>query len=218
LIKPADFRDILAIRRTEFVWAIAALLGVVLLGTLQGILVAIVISLLVLGYQSAHPPVYPLYRKPGTNVFRARSPEHPEDESFPGLLIIHLEGRIFFLNAERIAEQIRPLIEAAHPRVVVFDLSGVVDFEYSALKMLTDAEERQRKAGLDVWLAGLSRDVYAIVHRSPLGATLGRERMFFNLELAVDAYQSTGDRSARPDVKAAHPDAHEGGSYGRIHD
>ncbi len=61
------------IRRTEFVWALAALAGVVLLGTLQGILVAIIVSLIALAYQVIDPPVHVLGRKPGTNVFRPRT-------------------------------------------------------------------------------------------------------------------------------------------------
>ena len=190
LISPADFRNILRIRRTEFAWAVAAFLGVMLLGTLQGIVVAIVISLLALGHQTANPPVYVLGRKPGTNVFRPRSGEHPDDESYSGLLLLRLEGRVFFVNAERIAQKIRPLFNAASAKVVVLDLSGVFDLEYSALKMLTAAEQRWREAGVMLWLAGLTPDVYAVVRRSPLGEALGEERLFFNLEMAVANYQA----------------------------
>ncbi len=64
-------------------WAVAAFAGVMLLGTLQGILVAIVVSLVALAQQTADPPVYVLGRKRGTNVFRPRSPEHATDESSP---------------------------------------------------------------------------------------------------------------------------------------
>ena len=63
-------------------------------------------SLVALAYQVANPPVYVLGRKPGTNVFRPRSEEHPEDETFPGLLMLRPEGRVFFANAERIGEKI----------------------------------------------------------------------------------------------------------------
>ena len=191
LFHPADFRSILRVRRTEFIWAVAALLGVMLLGTLRGILVAIIFSLVALAQQTANPPVSVLGRKPGTNVFRPRSPEHMDDESFPGLLLLRLEGRVFFLNAERIAEKLRPLIAEARPKVVVLDLSGVFDLEYSALKMLAEGEKRQRDAGVMVWLTGLSPEVYAMVQRSPLGEVLGPERLFFNLEMAVDRYRAT---------------------------
>ena len=65
---------------------------------------AIIVSLVALAQQAANPPVHVLGRKRGTKVFRPRSTEHPQDESFPGLLLLRLEGRVFFLNAERIAE------------------------------------------------------------------------------------------------------------------
>ncbi len=192
LIKPAEFRTILKVRRTEFAWALVALTGVVLLGTLKGIVVAIIVSLVALAHQVADPPVHMLGRKPGTNVFRPRSKEHPEDETFPGLLLLRTEGRIFFANAARIGEKIRPLIAEANPRVVAFDLGGVFDLEYTALKMLTGAEQRQRERGVSLWLVGLNPRVLAMVQRSPLGETLGRERMFFNLEQAIAKYQSRG--------------------------
>jgi hypothetical protein len=83
----------------------------------EGIVVAIVLSLVGLAYQVAHPPVYILGRKPGTNVFRPRTKEHPEDEAFPGLLILRPEGRIFFANAEHIADKVRHPADDAKPRV-----------------------------------------------------------------------------------------------------
>jgi sulfate permease, SulP family len=185
LIKPADFRAILTIRRTEFIWAVAALAGVVLLGTMQGILVAIVVSLVALAHQATDPPVYVLGRKPGTNVFRPRSSEHPEDETFPGLLMLRLEGRVFFANAARIGEKMRPLVDEAKPTVVALDLSGVPDLEYTALQMLIEAEKRNRERGISLWLVGLNPGVLDVIQRSSLGPTLGRDRMHFNIEVAV---------------------------------
>ncbi len=193
LIKPADFRLILQIRRTEFFWALIALAGVILLGTLQGILVAIVVSLVALAFQTADPPVRELGRTPGTNVFRPRSKEHPEDETFPGLLIIQLEGRVFFVNAERIGEKMKALADKVHSKtkVVALDVSGVPDLEYTALKMLIEAERRERARGVSVWLVGLNPDVLSVIQRSTLGEILGRERMHFNLEMAVAKYLAT---------------------------
>jgi high affinity sulfate transporter 1 len=188
LIKPREFGAILKIRRAEFIWAIAALAGVVLLGTLKGIIVAIVVSLVALAYQVADPPIYMLGRKPGTNVFRPRSKDHPEDESFPGLLLVRLEGRVFFANAERIGHKIRLLVEEVKPKVVAIHLRGVFDLEYTALKMMIEAEKRQRERGVLLWLVGLNPEVLAMVQRSSLGETLGRDRMHFNLEGAVEKY------------------------------
>lgn len=196
LVKPAEFRDILKIRRTEFIWALTAFAGVMLLGTLKGIVVAIVISMVMLAHQGAEPPVYVLGRKPGTNVFRPRSKEHPEDETFPGLLLLRLDGRIFFANAEHIGQKMRPLVDEAKPRVIALDLSGVPDLEYTALKMLTEAEKRQRERGVTLWIVGLNPEVLRMVQRSPLGEILGREAMHFNVETAVTKYSEVLARSS----------------------
>jgi sulfate permease, SulP family len=190
LIKPAEFRGILKIRRTEFVWALVAFAGVVLLGTLQGIVVAIVVSLVALAYQIADPPVYALGRKPGTNIFRPITKEHPEDETFQGLLLLRSEGRIFFANAEHIAEKARRLIDETKPRVVAIDFRAVPDIEYTALKALIEGEKRWREQGVLIWLVGLNPAALAVVQRSSLGETLGREGMHFNLESAVEKYLS----------------------------
>lgn len=192
LIQPAEFAAILRIRRMEFLWALVAFAGVVLLGTLKGIVVAIIVSLVALAYQAAHPRVYVLGRKPGTDVFRPRSDKHPEDESFPGLLIVRPEGRIFFANAQRIGEQLLPLVDAAAPRVLAMDFSAVTDIEYSALKMLIEGEERLRERGVLLWLVALNPEVLGMVQRSALGETLGRERLLFSLQTAVDRFRSLG--------------------------
>jgi high affinity sulfate transporter 1 len=196
LIKPKEFRAILGIRRMEFVWALAAFAGVMLFGTLKGILVAIILSLIALAHQAADPPVYVLRRKPGTNVFRPESPDHPEDEAFPGLLLLRPEGRIFFANAERVGQRILARVAGSNPTVLAVDMSGVFDLEYTALKMLIDGEKRSRDRGVSLWLVGLNPDVLAMVQRSPLGKTLGRERMLFNLEIAVARF--LGKDSPRP--------------------
>jgi len=188
LIKPIEFHDILGIRRTEFSWAIVAFAGVVIVGTLKGIVVAIIVSLITLAYQVADPPVYVLRRKPGTNVFRPQSPEHPEDESFPGLLLLRPEGPIFFANAAQIAHKIEPLIREAQPKVVAVDASGVLDMEYTAVKMFAQVAKRQSQHGVQLWLIGMTPRVLAIVQRSPLGQLVRHEGMHFNLEIAVARY------------------------------
>jgi len=190
LIKPIEFRSILRVRSTEFYWALAACAGVIALGTLKGIVIAIILSLVALAYQVADPPVYVLGRKPGTNVFRPRSKEHPEDETFPGLLLLRPEGRIFFANAERVGQKIRAFAEEANPKIVAIDMSAVFDLEYTALKMLTQGESQVRERGIELWLVDLSPDVLAMVQRSPLGEALGRARMHFNLEVAVERYRA----------------------------
>ncbi len=198
LIKPADFRAIIAVRRTEFIWALVACAGVVLLGTLQGILVAIVVSLAALAHQVSNPPVYVLARKPGTTVFRPVSVDHPLDEMFPGLLLLRPEGRIFFANAGHLGQKIQQLLGQANARVVALHMRAVFDLEYTALKMLIDAEKKLSAQGITLWLVGLNPGVLTMVQRSPLGATLGKDRLFFNLDQTVAAWHAQSAASVTP--------------------
>ena len=189
LISPAEFRAILKIRSMEFRWALIAVAGVLLLGTLKGILVAVLVSLLGLIVRANRYPLHVLGRKPGTSVFRPRSEEHPEDETFPGLLLLRPHGAISFVNAPRLGHELRALIGDFAPRVVMLDLSAVPNLEFTALRMLTDGEEKLREEGIMLWLVSMNPDVLNVVQHSPLWERLGRERMFFTLEQAVERYQ-----------------------------
>ncbi|MGD0647429.1 MAG: SulP family inorganic anion transporter [Acidobacteriaceae bacterium] len=195
LLSTAGFRSILEVRRTEFLWALATCIGVVVLGTLRGILVAVAISVLTLFYQANHPHVYAVRRKPGTDVFRPQSADHPDDETIPGLLIVRTEGRMTFASAPQVRQRLRDLVTEAHPQVVILECSAIPDFEYTALQALIEAEEKLRESGITLWLTALNPEALNVVKRSPLGRALGSERMFFNLRDAVTAFEKKGRRS-----------------------
>jgi len=190
LVKLSDFREIMAVRYTEIIWAVMAFFGVIILGTLQGILVAVIVSILTLLYLASNPPVYQVGRKAGMDVFRALS-DHPNDETFPGLLMLRTEGLMFFASATHAIDKITLLAHEHQPRIVVLDCSPVPNFEYTALRQFNDLDEKLKTSGVTLWLAALNREAFEIVDNSQLGKTLGHARMFFNLEQAVEAYQES---------------------------
>jgi MFS superfamily sulfate permease-like transporter len=192
LLSPKGFIEIRRVRNIEFWWSVAAFMGVVILGTLEGILVAVAISVLNMFYIANHPPIYAVGRKPGTDVFRPLSPEHPEDEAFPGLLIVRTEGWLTFASAPNLAEEMQNLLDGLKPRVLLIDCSAIPNIEYTALKLLTEFEKKIREDGITLWLAALNPRAFDVVKRSPLFKTLGTERMFHNLEQAVAAYTAGG--------------------------
>ncbi|HEY7184969.1 MAG TPA: SulP family inorganic anion transporter [Vicinamibacterales bacterium] len=196
MIKIPEFLAIWRARAMEFSWALTAVAGVLLLGTLRGILVAVILSLLALSLHGSRRPVFVLGRKPGTDIFRPRTKEHPEDEAFPGLLMVKTEGMIHFANAQRIGDLMWPLIAEHKPRVVVLDCSAIPDLEYTALKMLNEAEKKMQQSGISLWLAGLNPEPLQLIQKSELGRRLGRARMHFNIEQALRSFlSSAGDRS-----------------------
>ena len=190
LIQPAEFRAIRKVRTMEFRWAVAAALGVLMLGTLNGIVVAIILSLIGLSSQSANPRVHVIGRKRGADVLRPLSPEHPDDETFEGLLIVRPEGRLYFVNAQNVAEQIDALVAQHKPRVLALDMSRVPDIEYSALQALMEGDARATGRGAIVWLVGLNPGVLEVVRNSGLAERLGSERLLFNARAAIARYQA----------------------------
>jgi high affinity sulfate transporter 1 len=190
LIQPAEFRAIRKVRTMEFRWAILAALGVLMLGTLKGIVVAIILSLIGLASQSANPRVHVIGRKRGADVLRPVSPEHPDDETFEGLLILRPEGRLFFVNAQYVAEKIDALVMQYKPRVLALDMSRVQDIEYSALQAMMDGETRATGRGAIVWLAGLNPGVLEVVRNSGLAERLGSERLLFNARAVIERFQA----------------------------
>jgi SulP family sulfate permease len=202
LIQPAEFRAIRSVRTMEFRWAVVACAGVLMFGTLEGIVVAIIVSMIGLLSQAAHPPVSVIGRKRGADVLRPLSPEHPDDETFEGLLILRPEGRLFFVNAQSVADQINALVTQHKPRVLVLDLSRVPDIEYSALQMLMEGEQRATERGAVIWLAGMNPGVLEVARRAGLDQRLGRERMLFNARAAIERYLALEAAEGREECPA----------------
>ena len=192
LIDPAEFMSISKVRRMEFTWALVAFAGVLVFGTLQGIVVAIALSLIGLSSQAVNSKVYVIGRKRDADMLRPLSPEHPDDETFGGLLILRPEGRLFFANARQVGDQIQALVAEHRPSVLALDMSRVPDIEYSALQMLVQGERRMTEEGITIWLAALNPNVLECIRSSGLADRLGQERLLFNARAAIAKYQARG--------------------------
>ncbi len=188
LIEPAEFRSIRHVRSLEFVWAVAAFLGVLIFGTLQGIVVAVVLSFLGLSRQDTYPRVHILGRRRDTGLIGPVIPGGPELETFDGLLIVRPEGRLFFGNAQGVGDRVRDLAAAQSPGTVLLDLSRVFDIEYSATKMLMDGAESVVADGVTIWISGMNPDVEACMRAYGFSGTLAEENVFVNVRTALDHY------------------------------
>jgi high affinity sulfate transporter 1 len=202
MVKPAKFIAIARVRRTELTWALVTVAGVVLIGTLEGVLIAVVISVLTLMYQANRPPVYAVAYDREQRVFR-RVGEHAGDETFPGLLILRTEGRLTFANAENAGDKMRALMAEANPRVIVLECSGIPDIEYTALVQLAAAEERLRERGVTLWLAAVNPDVLPVLRRSQLAVAADPSRLFPNLHKALAAWEAQSTAAASTRASAA---------------
>src|SRR5215472_6410126 len=124
LFKLSELRRLWNHHRTEFVVAIAALLGVLGQGLLRGVLVGVILSLLLLLRRASKPHVAFLGRIPGSRRFSDLE-RHEDNERTPGVLAFRVESGIFYFNTEHIFDAVVGRIDAEKkaPNLVVWDLS-----------------------------------------------------------------------------------------------
>lgn len=196
LIKPRDFAGIGRVHRRELGWALVAFLGVIFLGTLQGIAVAVIVSLASLLHTANHHEVYELGRQPGTGLWRPLA-EHPGDETLPGLCILRTEGLLYFANVERVAARAEALLRDEAAQVLIFDAGAVPDLEYTAVRRLQAFRAQLARQGTELWLAALNPDAQATLGRAAPPGQTPPAPAYPTVERAVEAFlaRESGDEA-----------------------
>jgi high affinity sulfate transporter 1 len=190
LVDIAAMRRIGRIRRRDLLLSLVAAGGVLVLGILEGVLVAVVVSLLVLLYETNTQPVELLGREPGTQHWRALSPTQT-GETVPGLAVVRAQGRLYFANAQRVTDHIFVLAEGVSPpaRVVIFDASVIPDLEFTALQALAVLNQELHNHGTAFWLAGLHRVPREMVQRALALYEGPSAPLYDDVEAAVAAFE-----------------------------
>jgi high affinity sulfate transporter 1 len=154
LIDLRGLRRLARVSRLEFQVALAALVGVLLLGILKGVLLAAVISILMLIGRSAHPHVAFLGRIPGTRRYSDLE-RHPDNEPVPGMLILRVEGTLLYFNAGHVREVVWKKVLAAEPplRAVVWDLSSSPYVDTAGAQLLSELCRELAGRGTELRLA-----------------------------------------------------------------
>ena len=106
-----EMRRIYRVQQFDFWVAIAAIIGTLAFGVLAGVIIGIGLSLLWLVAVATHPRMPVLGREPGTQVFRDVV-ENPDDEQIPGVVVLRLDGGLFFATADALEDRVRALIQA----------------------------------------------------------------------------------------------------------
>ncbi|HME24846.1 MAG TPA: SulP family inorganic anion transporter [Acetobacteraceae bacterium] len=150
--------------KVDFYNALAAFVGVLLLGILQGILLAALISVLLLLARSSTPHVAFLGRIPGTRQ-HSDIQRHPDNEKLVGVLAFRPEASLFYLNAEYVMTQVLAQLgtpDARDLRNVVCDLSASPTMDLAGARMLAELYENLRNHGIALTVTnahGRVRDV-----------------------------------------------------------
>jgi MFS superfamily sulfate permease-like transporter len=170
--------------------ALAALFGVLQMGILRGLILAVGLTLVIVMRKLSAPQDSVLGRlasSPGTFVDIAR---HPQAEQIPHLLIFRPNGMLFFANANRIRNHLRKLTTSADLllRAVVINLEASPEIDLTSLEMLQQLRSELEESGITIYFARVSDRVRDLFDRSGLTERVGPNRIFPGVDLAVDAF------------------------------
>lgn len=190
----------MSVSRADFAFALAALLGVMTFGTLQGVFIGVLLSLLWLVWRASHPELQVLGRTVDGRSY-LRADQHPDVVSLPGLLIIRLDGPLFFATANPVRNRLRTLVLEAHPAVkcVVFDMEGSNLVDLQGADELHELVMELNALGVALYIARVKTVVQQELERYGALTAVGPARIYPDVDSAVAA---AGGNTAAPDGAA----------------
>ena len=189
-----NLRELLRFRRIstiEFHESLVAVVGVLAFDILNGLVVAVILSLVALMRFLTMPQVTVIGRLPATGEF-VDIGRHPEAEQFPGILILRVERIWFFANADGIREHIKALIrEAPAPlKAVIVSLEQVPLLDVTGVDVVAQLHTSSVKHGRRFVLASVRDPVRDTLARASLLTVLGEENIYRSVDQALSAVNS----------------------------
>lgn len=183
--------------RREFYISIAASLGVVLFGVLNGVLIAVSLSIIWLLFVMSRPRTAVLGKLPGKEEFQSIA-DQPEAERIPGLLIFRFEGNVIFFNAEFFCDSLRHAISAAADPVewVIVDASPVTVIDATALRKIIALRTELEDEGVRL-VTARARPGLQSFFTDRYGADYTKRQAvnrFTTMRAAVRAFSERGER------------------------
>ena len=196
LFKLSALKHLWRADRSEFVVAMAALLGVLGSGLLRGVMIGAVISLVQLLRTASRPHVAFLGRIPGSRRFSDRQ-RHPDNELIPGVLIFRPESGLVYFNVDHVCRTIldRVNAEPTLPKLIVLDLSAAPRVDLQSAQSLGDLSNELTSKGLQVQAVEARSSVRDRLRHEGVDAKLGGINRFSSVADAVEDFQKTATKA-----------------------
>ena len=176
-------------RRSDFALALAAFLGVALLGVLPGIAIAVVLSVLNVFSRVWRPDRAQLGKVEGLKGYHDTE-SYPSAAQLPGLILYRFSGPLIFANANTFRDDLRRFAEASPPPTwIVVTAEPITDVDTTAADMLADLEVWLNARGIDMVFAEVKDPVKAKIDKYELTATIEQKHFFPTIGSAVHAYR-----------------------------
>jgi high affinity sulfate transporter 1 len=182
-------RRLYKIRRSEFALAVVCALGVMLVGVLEGIIIAVILAVIQF-FERSWRPYTAVLGKPAAIDGYHDITRYPEAAQIPGLLMLRWDAPLFFANANIFRQKVRTLVAQAQPKPVwiVVAAEPVTDVDTTAAEMLVDLDEELNASGIHLVFAELKDPVKDKMIRYGLLETIASHHFYPTLDTAVAAF------------------------------
>ena len=171
-----EMRRLARVQRFDFWIAIAAIVGTLVFGVLAGVIVGIVLSLVWLISVATRPRMPLLGREPSSEVFRELD-EHPDDERFPGIVVLRLDGGLFFATSDALEDRIREVaLSTGDVTGMVLDCEGVDFIDSQGSGKIREILELTERAGVTLCFARVKPVVIDLLRRDGVLDRIGDGR------------------------------------------
>ncbi|MGC5166258.1 SulP family inorganic anion transporter [Luteimicrobium sp. DT211] len=191
MIDLPEMRRLRRVSRIDFWVAVAAIVATLVLGVLAGVVVGIALSLLWLVHVATHPRLTALGREEGTQVFRDLD-EHPGDETVPGVVVLRMEGGVFFATSDTLEDGVRAALTAPGVRAVVLYLAGVTFIDAQGSATMAEIARVAGELDVELRLAGVRPAVRRTLQRDGVLDRIGTDHVHGNVHRAVAAMSTPG--------------------------
>jgi len=190
----AELRHLLAIRKSEFALALACILGVAFVGVLEGIVIAVLLSIFQF-FERAWRPHSAVLGKPADLPGYHDIERHPDGKQTPGLLMLRWDAPLFFANANLFRQRVRDLLEQADPKPfwVLVTAEPVTDIDTTAAEMLADLDLELNASGIHLVFAELKDPVQDKIVRYGLLETIDYRHFYPTIEAAIEAFHQEAE-------------------------
>jgi high affinity sulfate transporter 1 len=187
LIDLKILRELWRISRIEFFFALISIVGALSLGVLQGVIIAVVATLLYLVMEGMTPRDALLGRIPGRDGFY-KLHRNPHAKPVPGVVIYLVQGSLLFYNAEHIKSRIEEIFATLAPdtKWFILDAGAAAQIDSTAAVMLDEVRAMADERGIKFAIVELHSEPLEILERSGVLARVGSSMIFDELEEAVD--------------------------------
>jgi SulP family sulfate permease len=182
------------VSRTEFWLAVITFAGVVLVDVLQGMIIGLLASLILVIYQSSRPHLAILGRVPGVVDAYVDIQRHPDVQPVPGVLIFRLDAQIYYANALTVRDQIKGILEESDPPpyAILLDAVPQASLDLTTAEVLMGMVKELHTKGIDVHVAGAHTPVIEFARKTGLFDLIGEDHFHPTMDAAVQAIEAAG--------------------------